>query len=248
MTSMKPRVFAILLVLSIMAPLTANPAWSQETGSTIDYVGSEVCGSCHAAEFTAWADSHHGWALREAEEDNVLGRFDDEVLQFDEVTARFFLDDGKYYVETDGPDGEPSVHQVRYTVGVTPLQQFLVETEGGRLQALDIAWDTVDERWYHLYPDDILGSDEGLHWTGPYKNWQARCAVCHQTNFQKDYDAQSKTYQTTRNDRSSEPSCRLLPSMPEAFDDLRMSVDRFCLLAGLESLNEMMSADAPGRN
>ena len=49
---------------------------------------------------------------------------------------------------------------------------------------------------------------------------------------------------TTRNDRSSEPSCRLLPSMPEAFDDLRMSVDRFCLLAGLESLNKMMSADA----
>ncbi len=47
---------------------------------------------------------------------------------------------------------------------------------------------------------------------------------------------------TTRNDRSSEPSCRLLPSMPEAFDDPRMSVDRFCLLAGLESLNEMMSA------
>ena len=37
---------------------------------------------------------------------------------------------------------------------------------------------------------------------------------------------------TTRNDRSSEPSCRLLPSMPEAFDDPRMSVDRFCLLAG----------------
>ena len=30
---------------------------------------------------------------------------------------------------------------------------------------------------------------------------------------------------TTRNDRSSEPSCRLLPSMPEAFDDPRMSVD-----------------------
>ena len=42
---------------------------------------------------------------------------------------------------------------------------------------------------------------------------------------------------TTRNDRSSEPSCRLLPSMPEAFDDPRMSVDRFRLLAGLGSLN-----------
>ncbi len=32
--------------------------------------------------------------------------------------------------------------------------------------------------------------------------------------------------------------------MPEAFDDLRMSVERFCLLAGIEALDEMMAADA----
>ena len=49
---------------------------------------------------------------------------------------------------------------------------------------------------------------------------------------------------TTRNELSSKPSCRPSPSMPEAFDDLRMSIDRFCLLAGIEALNEMMTADA----
>ena len=32
--------------------------------------------------------------------------------------------------------------------------------------------------------------------------------------------------------------------MPEAFDDLRMTIDRFCLVAGIEALNEMMTADA----
>ena len=49
---------------------------------------------------------------------------------------------------------------------------------------------------------------------------------------------------TTRNEISSKPSCRPSPSMPEAFDDLRMSIDRFCFLACIEALNEMMTADA----
>ena len=49
---------------------------------------------------------------------------------------------------------------------------------------------------------------------------------------------------TTGNELSSKPSCRPSPPMPEAFDDLRMSIDRFCLLAGIEALNEMMRADA----
>ena len=49
---------------------------------------------------------------------------------------------------------------------------------------------------------------------------------------------------TTGNELSSKPSCRPSPPMSEAFDDLRMSIDRFCLLAGIEALNEMMTADA----
>ena len=35
-----------------------------------------------------------------------------------------------------------------------------------------------------------------------------------------------------------------LPSLPEALDEVRLSVDRFCLLAGIETLAEMMEADA----
>jgi len=67
-----------------------------------------------------------------------------------------------------------------YTVGVEPLQQYLVELDHGRLQVLDVAWDTKAGHWFHLHPSMTLKPDDGLHWTGPYKNWQARCATCHQ--------------------------------------------------------------------
>ncbi|MCO5063914.1 MAG: tetratricopeptide repeat protein [Rhizobiaceae bacterium] len=82
-------------------------------------------------------------------------------------------------------------------MGVEPLQQYLVELPGGRLQALDIAWDTVAGRWYHLYPDQDATAGNGLHWTGFYKNWQARCAVCHQTDFRKNYKQETHSYQST---------------------------------------------------
>ncbi len=53
---------------------------------------------------------------------------------------------------------------------------------------------------------------------------------------------------TTRNSRLSKlleiPLPLLPPALPEAFDDLRMSVDRFCLLAGVETLGEMLDEDS----
>ena len=53
---------------------------------------------------------------------------------------------------------------------------------------------------------------------------------------------------TIRNSRLSKlleiPLPLLPPALPEAFDDLRMSVDRFCLLAGVETLGEMLDEDS----
>jgi cytochrome c553 len=45
-------------------------------------------------------------------------------------------------VSTDGPDGRLEDYPVAYVFGVTPLQQYLLELPGGRLQALSIAWDS----------------------------------------------------------------------------------------------------------
>ncbi|MCK7492071.1 MAG: hypothetical protein MZW92_10775 [Comamonadaceae bacterium] len=57
------------------------------------------------------------------------------------VTSTFFRRDGRFFVSTDGPDGRLADFEIKYTFGVTPLQQYLVALPGGRLQALGIAWD-----------------------------------------------------------------------------------------------------------
>lgn len=160
------------------------------------FAGSNTCAGCHAAETAAWTGSDHAWALKEPDADSVLGDFSGATFNRKGQTTRFFTDAGRYMVETVGPDGKVAQYPVRYAVGVRPLQQYLVETEGGRLQALDLVWDTVSRRWFDLYPDQENDAGNGLHWSGSYKNWQARCAECHQTGFDKGYDLKARTYQS----------------------------------------------------
>ncbi len=164
------------------------------------HVSSQACMSCHEQQFRDWTGSHHDWAWRRPQPENVLGDFDDASIHHNGVTTRFSNREGRYYIEADGPDGKPREFEIKYTVGVEPLQQYLVETEPGRLQALDLAWDTTRRRWYHLYPDQDLKGGDGLHWTGPYKNWNARCAECHATGYAKNYDARARTYSSVQSE------------------------------------------------
>jgi hypothetical protein len=70
-----------------------------------------------------------------------------------------FRKDDRFFVETDGPDGALATFEVKYTFGIDPLQQYLIEFPDGRLQALTIAWDSRPkeqggQRWFHLYPGE----------------------------------------------------------------------------------------------
>ena len=90
-------------------------------------------------------------------------------------------------VRTDGPDGKLADFEIKYTFGVKPLQQYLVELPGGRLQALSIAWDARPreaggQRWFHLYPNERIDFRDELHWTRRQQNWNYMCADCHSTN------------------------------------------------------------------
>ncbi len=165
-----------------------------------DHVGSQTCSSCHESEGQAWKGSHHAWAWTQPDETTILGDFDDAVFEHKGVTTHFTRREGSFSVETEGSDGALHTFQVAGVVGVAPLQQYLVATQAGRLQALDIVWDVEDKRWYHLYPDQNLPPGDGLHWTGPYKNWNARCAVCHATGYAKNYDARVRTYSSVQSE------------------------------------------------
>ena len=184
-----------LFLAGVLCALSASFALAQDMAHD-GYVGSGSCVQCHAAESTAWAGSDHAWALKAPDAASMLGDFNDASITNKNVTTRFTTKDGKYFVETEGADGKPQSYEVRYAVGHRPLQQYLVETEKGRLQALDLVWDVTQKKWFHLYPDQDAPPGDGLHWTGSYKNWQARCATCHQTGFDKGYDFASRTYKS----------------------------------------------------
>ena len=80
--------------------------------------------------------------MQHATDTTVLGDFNDASFDYFGVHSRFFRNGGKFLVETDGPDGKLAVFEVKYTFGVDPLQQYLVEFPDGRMQVLAIAWDT----------------------------------------------------------------------------------------------------------
>lgn len=170
--------------------------------SAAEYIGRDACKACHAEQDKAWQGSHHDLAMQEATPDTMLGNFDNAEFEQFGVKSRFFRKDGKFMVNTDGIDGRLQDFPVKYTFGVYPLQQYLVEFPGGRLQALDIAWDSRSreqggQRWFHLHPEDKVAHDDVLHWTGPNLNWNYMCADCHSTNLQKNLDNKTGNYHTT---------------------------------------------------
>ena len=137
-----------------------------------------------------------------ASAESVLGDFANRLVNFHNIESRFVERDGKFYVETIGADKKLHEFLIRYTFGHYPLQQYLVETENGHLQALNVAWDarteeTGGQRWIHLQPDENVTPDSPFFWTRHLQNWNARCAQCHSTNVQKNYDAGEGTFDTT---------------------------------------------------
>jgi len=165
------------------------------------YVGSEACKECHTKAYETWQGSHHQQAMDVATEKSVLGDFNDTTFTYNDVTTRFYYHDGKYKVFTDDLNGKMREFEVSHTFGVYPLQQYLISTEGGRLQAFSIAWDSRSiteggQRWFHLYPDQGINHQDPLHWTGIYHNWNYMCAECHSTELIRNYDPESDTYDT----------------------------------------------------
>lgn len=164
------------------------------------YVGRESCAQCHQQETAAWTGSHHDRAMEIASAETVLGDFDDvEFTRFGVVT-RMFRRDGQYFVNAEGPDGEHRDYHVKWTFGVEPLQQYMVELDDGRVQVLRIAWDTRKNEWFYVAPidarDERLLPGDPLHWTGMAQNWNTMCAECHSTNLRKNYDHAANAYHT----------------------------------------------------
>jgi tetratricopeptide (TPR) repeat protein len=187
-------VVAVLLLALGSMPLAAA-----------DFVGAQACADCHQAEYQAWQRSHHYLAMAHAGPDTVRGDFNNARYVADGVESSFTLREGRYFVTTEGADGQQAEFEVLYTFGIEPLQQYLVRFPDGRLQALRQSWDTRPaeqggQRWFHQYPDEHISHEDELHWTGLQQNWNYMCADCHSTNLDKGYDPATDRFDTTFSD------------------------------------------------
>ena len=201
-----PALVLVVLVAGVVGAI-AVIGRSRATREPLRFVSSEQCASCHKTEYDAWKTSQHAVAMQEATPTTVLGRFDSTRVQAGGVTSTFLRRGDRLVVNTQGPDGQQRDFEIRYTFGVYPLQQYLIELPGGRLQALTIAWDARPaaqggQRWFTLYPDVIVSHTDEFHWTGLQNNWNFMCADCHSTAVRKGYDPATTEFRTTRSEIS----------------------------------------------
>jgi predicted CXXCH cytochrome family protein len=185
----------------VTRPSSKQFAGENGKAASATFVGSETCAGCHQAEARLWRSSQHKHAMDHATEKTVLGNFNDAGFDYFGVHSRFFRKDGKFLIETDGRDGKLATFEVKYTFGLDPLQQYLIEFPDGRLQAVSIAWDSRPkdkggQRWFHLYPNEEIKHDDILHWTKLNQNWNFMCAECHSTGVRKNYDAANDRFAT----------------------------------------------------
>ncbi len=197
------RFLKLAICLLSLPVLSCDNAYAEDVKAT--YVGGSSCVTCHKRESQAWSGSHHYLAMQHASTETVLGDFQNKTFSYNGVTSTFYAKGKKYFVKTDGPDGKLRDYEIKYTFGVTPLQQYLIELEDGKVQALGIAWDARPkaqggQRWYHLYPDDKVDHQHEMHWTSREQNWNYMCAECHSTNLKKNYNSETHSYNTTWTD------------------------------------------------
>lgn len=184
----------IFLILTLFSALFAE---QQAT-----YVGDKSCVECHSKETHEWKGSHHDLAMMVADEKSVKGDFNNVKFNYNGIISTFFKDGDKFMVNTDSEDGTLKDYEIAYTFGIYPLQQYMIKFPKGKVQVMDIAWDSRikeegGQRWYHIHADDNVTAGDVLHWTGQNMNWNYMCADCHSTNLKKNYDVQKKEYHTT---------------------------------------------------
>ena len=120
------QIFAIFVVASSLA-VSVRAVEPTDKARASAYVTSHVCAECHATQYQNWRGSHHQLAMQRADRNTVLGDFDNARFESHGVETRFLVRDGGFIVNTEGPDGKHADFRVKYTFGVEPLPQYLIE-------------------------------------------------------------------------------------------------------------------------
>ena len=103
------------------------------------FVGSATCKECHQTEYEAWKQSDHFKSMQVANEQTVLGDFNNTTFKSKGFTNKLLKKDSSFYMVLENREGKPDTFKVEYTFGYDPLQQYLIKFPNGRYQSTHVA-------------------------------------------------------------------------------------------------------------
>ncbi len=158
---------------------------------------SGTCRGCHADIHAAWSVSDHALANRPVNTRDEAAF--SVAASVEDGGSRFELGwkNSRGLMTELCDDDSPRQHTVELILGSKPLWQPLLAAEGGRWQPADLAFDPERREWFNVFGQENRRRGEWGHWSGLGMNWNSMCAHCHMTGFQKNYFAETDSYQST---------------------------------------------------
>lgn len=165
---------------------------------TADYVGSQVCGSCHTINHAQWEVSPHHKITQSPGSESVVGDFNngqwflpkkDRLGEYDSLPAiKTYQREGDYFMALRRPNSDQYVpFKVDRVVGYQYRQTYLTKETNGVLRRLPVQWSVSrnDFLAYWNEQEKSIHSVEDL-WEQmkPLNSaWNLYCARCHTTNL-----------------------------------------------------------------
>ncbi|MDO6710678.1 ammonia-forming cytochrome c nitrite reductase subunit c552 [Aliiglaciecola sp. 2_MG-2023] len=181
-------------------PLLLLLLWFSNIGEISASINATDCVSCHQQAVSDWNQSDHAKAMAIANKHSVLGDFSGVEAEHYSQNAKFYTKNDTYRIRFT-ENASTNDYEVKFTFGHYPLQQYLIEKDGGRLQVFPFAWDSRTEqnggqRWYPIYPEEDIKPNDRLHWQQPLQNWNGMCADCHSDGLKRNYNVADNSFDT----------------------------------------------------
>jgi len=174
-----------------------------------EYVGAQKCKACHWREHDSWKHTLHSKFVQPVGEFTVIGDFEQNNTLTVKVTGKspnlageenittMFTKDGKYYVNTIGPDWKSRDYEISYVIGINRKQNYITEFSNGELHVLPVEWKNEERIWKDLNGLEKNYPGGGKYWSDAGRIWQFKCGSCHVTGMKINYDSGSNSFDTT---------------------------------------------------
>jgi hypothetical protein len=205
-----------ILIITTMFVWTTEPANGEMAVTnrpiqvpTGDYVGSAACQICHPHNHATWHDSYHRTMTQVANEESVIGNFDNVRLAGKDLDVRLFRQDGKFLVEMTRHNPEfTRVFPVVMTTGSHTRQAYWMTSgnDSRPMMILPYMFLRAEQKWIprhsgYITPECLQERPELAVFAANLDRWRYGCIRCHATRGRTE-PIGDKT--SAPNDRASE--------------------------------------------